>query len=566
MLNSWLISLDSDSVSRGRHRPVSSYQRKESLMSSKHRLSWALLALILGLSLMVFGCSSDDDDNPTDPGGGGGGTDGVGSISGVITDQNGIPRFGATVGVNAQTATSNEQGYFVLTAVAEGSQIVTFYLDGYMSTFRVAEIVEGQSVHFGEIVLVLVESGTVQADVGGRVATGDGDGEVEFEADSFVDGAGNVYDGEVTVQLNAVLPDDDEFYGTFPGEFEGVREDGETVVPFVSFGFMTVEMMSESKAPLQLADGVTAALSLTIPEDKAMTAPATIPMWYFDETTGQWMEEGEATLDGNVYTADVAHFTTWNWDLPVDDICSITGVVVNSEGNPVSGARVVSSGVDVAIMDEVFTNSAGEYNVRAVKNSQTNVWAVSGSQASEAVLVSVGEECPLVLDIDLVLQVSAYTISLTWGETPSDLDSRFYIPMTWSTEYDYYHIYFGNQGTFGQNPFAQLDTDDTTSYGPEIITGTRLYEGRFQYWVHNWSGNDSAALQASGAVVQLEVAGGLWLFEAIDVPLEGADPSGWWHVCDFVNNGGTVTVESVMEFQPQLTEGYTTSGKEVHIK
>lgn len=522
-------------------------------MRPKHRLTWALMALMLGLSLVFFGCSSDDDDDPTDPGGGGGGggIDGAGSISGVIVNESGSPRSGATIGVAAQTTTSNEQGYFVLSAVPEGTQIVTFGMDGYMSTFRVAEVREGQTVHYDDVVLLTVEEGTIQADAGGQVTTGDGDGSVRFEADSFVDDQGNGYDGEVTVQLNAMLPEDDEFYGTFPGEFEGVREDG-TEVPFVSFGFMTVELTGADKEPLQMADGTTASLQLTISEDKARTAPATIPMWYFDEETGLWMEEGEATLAGNVYTADVEHFTTWNWDLPLDDVCSITGTVVNNDGAPVGGARVVSSGVDVAIMDEVYSDASGQFTVRAVKNSITDVWAISGSQASTPIRVNVGEECPVVLEQNLVLQVAAYSVSLTWGPTPSDLDSHLYVPATWDENLNYYHIYFGNSGTFSSHPYAALDTDDTSSYGPEIISGTSLYEGRFQYWVHNWSGNDSAQIQSSGAMVQLEVAGGLWVFEAADVSLEGADTSGWWHVCDFVVSGGAVSVEPVMEFETPL--------------
>ena len=517
----------------------------------KNRLAiFTLLAALAALALVVAGCS--DDDSPSEPGGGGGTDPGTGSVSGVVSGVSGWPFSGATVTVGDASAATNEQGYFVLSGVPEGETLVAVTADGYLPTFRVVEVVEGGDTHLDDLVLALWEVATLDAATGGQVATNDGDGAVTFAADSFVDAAGNAYDGEVTVQLNAVLPGDAEFYGTFPGDFEGVRENGDTV-PFVSFGFMGVELTGVDKSPLQLADGATASLSLTIDPGKAMDAPATIPMWWFDEDAGVWREEGAATLEGNVYTADVAHFTTWNWDLPLDDVCSITGVVRTDTGNTVEGARVVSRGVDMAIMDEALTDGEGRFTVRAVKNSLTDVWAIMGSLASEPVRVTVGEECPVVLTDPLVLTVPAYTISLTWGAEPSDLDSHLLIPMTWDTAFDYYHIYYSSMGTLGADPYAMLDTDDTSSYGPEIITGTQLYDGRFQYWVYNWSGDDSAELQASGAMVVLSAGGRQYVYEAADVSLEGADLTGWWHVFDMVVAGGVVSVEPVMEFQPEFS-------------
>ncbi len=519
-----------------------------------HNNRFIILSLALVLSLtMVFGCSDDD---PVDPGGGNNnpGLENVGSISGIVSLAGGSPISGATVSTGAQNTTTNEDGYFVLTAVPEGNTLVAFNSNGYTSTFRMAEVRSISATHFPDVVLVSVESGVVDGTTGGQVATGDGDGAVTFVANSFVNAAGEGYTGDVTVQINAMVTEDEHFYGTFPGEFSGIREDG-TVVPMVSFGFMSVQMLNADKSPLNLADGVTAELNLRISADKVAAAPATIPMWYFDENDGLWHEEGEAVLAGNTYTADVAHFTTWNWDVPVTDICSITGVVVDDLGNVVNGARVQSRGVDAAIMAETFTADDGTFTVNALKNSLTDVWAVSGSRASEAQRVTVLEECPVALAEALVLQVPAYTISLTWGENPNDLDTHWLIPATWTEDYDLYRIYYSNQGQFGDDPYAALDTDDTSSYGPEIVTGTRLYPGRFQYWVFNYSDDTSSGLRTSGASVQLEVGGNLWQFNVTDVASAGADSTGWWHVfnMDVSEEGSAVTVESVMEFQPRYT-------------
>ena len=43
-------------------------------------------------------------------------------------------------------------------------------------------------------------------------------------------------------------------------------------------------------------------------------------MWYFDEESGWWKEEGEATLVGNEYVAQLPHFSYWNCDAPFETV------------------------------------------------------------------------------------------------------------------------------------------------------------------------------------------------------------------------------------------------------
>ncbi|HOX24147.1 MAG TPA: carboxypeptidase regulatory-like domain-containing protein [Candidatus Krumholzibacteria bacterium] len=524
----------------------------------------ALLAIASVLAV-VGGCSDDDD--PADPGDGDdylGGT-----ISGVVAESDGDPIEGATIAAGGRATTTNQDGFFVLTEVPAGEGLLAASKTGYLPTFRVEAVTEGGSLHYADLVLILVETGTIDGAAGGSVETADGHGRVEFGPNSFVDGAGNPYTGEVTVQLNALRPGDGGFYGAFPGEFAGIDLDG-AEVPFVSFGFMSVEIAGEDKAPLELADGVTATLELGVAQEMIPDAPATIPLWFFDEAEGVWREEGEATLDENVYLASVSHFTTWNWDLPVEDICGISGVVLGEDELPIAGARIISRGVDWAIMDEVVTNAAGAFTVRAVRNAATDVWAIMGSMASDAVRVTVGDVCPYVLEEPLVLTLELFTISLTWGETPEDLDAHLLVPMTWDLGFDHYHLYYGNMGTLSDNPYAFLDTDAQYSYGPEIIRGTRLYEGRFQCWVHNYADGgepptepdpeSSANLRASGARVQLQVGSDLRIYEASALSLTGADTTGWWHVFDLVVDGGVLSVESIMEFQPRFSDTGVYSG------
>ena len=62
---------------------------------------------------------------------------------------------------------------------------------------------------------------------------------------------------------------------------------------------------------LQIASGKTATITIPIPSAMQANAPASIPLWYFDETKGIWKEEGSATKQGNNYVGTVAHFSFW---------------------------------------------------------------------------------------------------------------------------------------------------------------------------------------------------------------------------------------------------------------
>nr|WP_306802989.1 tetratricopeptide repeat protein [Pectobacterium polaris] len=84
-------------------------------------------------------------------------------------------------------------------------------------------------------------------------------------------------------------------------------------------------------------------------------------------------------------------------------------------------------------------------------------------------------------------------IVLTWGEKPADLDPHLIYPGN--------HIYFSHK----KGRDANLDVDDTDSFGPETITIDKKRLGEsYIYAVHDYSNGDKAnslALSASSAKV-----------------------------------------------------------------
>ncbi|MEL1263913.1 tetratricopeptide repeat protein [Pseudoxanthomonas putridarboris] len=73
-------------------------------------------------------------------------------------------------------------------------------------------------------------------------------------------------------------------------------------------------------------------------------------------------------------------------------------------------------------------------------------------------------------------------VVLSWGADPLDLDSHLVFPGN--------HVYFGKKSGDGAN----LDVDDTDSYGPETITLQRSGNGiAYEYAVHDFSNLDRPA-------------------------------------------------------------------------
>jgi hypothetical protein len=81
-----------------------------------------------------------------------------------------------------------------------------------------------------------------------------------------------------------------------------------------SLGMLSVELEADNGSKLQIAPGKLAEMQIQIPDNMVVTAPVTISMWYFDDVSGYWKEEGQANKVGNKYIAHVGHFSTWNCD------------------------------------------------------------------------------------------------------------------------------------------------------------------------------------------------------------------------------------------------------------
>ncbi|HHV80203.1 TPA: hypothetical protein GXX44_00785 [bacterium] len=219
---------------------------------------------------------------------------------------------------------------------------------------------------------------------------------------------------------------------------------------------------------------------------------------------------------------------------------SISGTVKNAvTGDALSGATVKAGGI------QTTTGSNGTYKLENVPaGTQTVTASKTGYITDSKQVLVVGDQETTNVNFALSPPTAAgqIRIVLTWGENPEDLDSHLLVPTSDNNGDLGYEVYFGEEGSDTAYPFAKLDTDDTTSYGPETVTIYQRYTQKYKYFVHHWYGTGDLA--HSGAVVK--VYSGASLIKTYNVPTTQTANHFYWYVFD-INSDGSITDRNVIQ-------------------
>lgn len=151
---------------------------------------------------------------------------------------------------------------------------------------------------------------------------------VTIPKSSLVKNDGSDYNGTVDIAVVYLSPaDSPAMEPLMPGaDLMAIANDGDTV-PLISYGMVNVEMTDEDGNPLQLKEGCEA--NLKYPASKGFSSRDTIPLWYFNEESGLWVEEGYSTRQGDNYVGSVKHFTWWNCDIKLENGASFRCRLIN---------------------------------------------------------------------------------------------------------------------------------------------------------------------------------------------------------------------------------------------
>ncbi len=325
-------------------------------------------------------------------------------VFGTLTDEYGEAVAGAQVTCHAKSTTTDENGVFYMTDVwaVNGRVICHAHKHGYMST-HYATPYQGDLTSF-RMLLSKADEQQINSSLQNSVFFGNA--EVKFGPNAFVDTQnGTPYNGIVTVKSKHFDPASPYFKEQMPGgDFRGTAVDG-SVYQLISYGAIDVELEGEQGEALNLAAGELATIIVQVPDFLLANAPAHIPLWHFEETVANWEEAGEATLVGNTYVGEVPHFSSWNYDDPVDPDCAISGQVLDCTGNPVPSVPVHVGPL------MVYTDADGFYNTNIASDvsfevyiEQTYDFGLSDAHFDVQALAS-GEEYAMQ---DLIMHCTAF--------------------------------------------------------------------------------------------------------------------------------------------------------------
>jgi hypothetical protein len=291
------------------------------------------------------------------------------NLQGNVLDENGQPAENVVIKVGSEFSTTDDKGYFRMNnaALDKNAALVSAQKAGYFTAYRTFNATSGTN----QVVIKLIKknlSGTVSGTNGGDVTLTNGT-KISLPGNGIVKASDNSnYTGTVNVYASFIDPTAADILERVPGSFMANDKDGKRVF-LTSYGMMAVELESTAGEKLQVKSGNTATLTYAIPSSLQSTAPATIPLWYVDEATGLWKEEGVATKQGNNYVGTVQHFSFWNCDIGVLAI-TLNTTLKTSKGLPLVNASVVIS-ADKYGSAFGYTDSLGQ--VKGLVPANTNL-------------------------------------------------------------------------------------------------------------------------------------------------------------------------------------------------
>ena len=286
-----------------------------------------VLALLLTLFLTACGGSSSSSSSDSGSGSAGDATyteaDTAIALQGTVVDDRGIAISGATVKVlsglaklaGSDVVSTGTDGSFAFTLDAVTPAVVRIEKAGFVPMIRAAGAARNNA-QFAALVMLLPVASTQSFDPtqGAVLRVPGSSARVELAANSLVRGDGQPPSGTAVASVTPIDPSRNI------SDMPGLMVDATSGTPIESLGALAVNFSDAAGAPLNLASGQTATIRIPATPAAGVVLPASFPLYYLNEATGVWTQEGTALLrsdaatGGQYYEGTVSHFSFWNAD------------------------------------------------------------------------------------------------------------------------------------------------------------------------------------------------------------------------------------------------------------
>jgi len=362
-----------------------------------------------------------------------------GAIAGVVVaSDTGLPLAGVQVQVAGSTGSTAADGSFSQSGLGSTErQVVRFVRDGYADTFATTAVTSDATASVTGRMVPIAARTTFDNSAGTTLTDSNSAASVIIPPAAVVDAAtGVVPQGAITLQIAVINPATNP--ANMPGNY--TASTGSTIE---SFGALSVQLRDAAGKRLNLATGKSATIRIPL-MSRSDQPQQTIPLFYFNETTGLWVEEGTATLAGvapnQYYEGIVTHFSTWNADKVVDTIF-VNGCLSGAVNQPLGGITVRSSGIDYSGVAVVRTDTQGKFRVAIRRNGlasiaaaypRSSTAATAGPSANDLTLPAclmlspAGEKSPPVFLVPVVSMVAPSGSPVTFAAVMASDDRLTY--------------------------------------------------------------------------------------------------------------------------------------------
>lgn len=431
----------------------------------------------------------------------------------VLSSATGAPVSGAAVRFSGTTLTTDSQGTFSqATSPAIPRLVVEGDATGFERLYGVTEVLGTvPSVSILRLTPFGVTS-TITVASGGSVTDTASPASLTVPANALLAAGGGAAPATVDIRVTAVNVGSDS--NLLSGDYTD-----SSGTPVQSFGAATIT----PSVPLEVVSGQQLALQIPL-STRSNVAAASASLYYFDTSTGRWVQEGTATLvsgTASYYQASVTRFAQWMVGAAISGAVTVTGCVEDDTGAPAPNVRMAGDGVNYSSINSATTNASGQFSVLAPANSSLVLQGRRGAFLTNALAVNVASSAVSIPTCLTIPTTNAATMRLTWGEFPRDIDSHLHVPGG-------AHVYYVSHGSLAAEPFANLDVDDVTGFGPEVTTIRRPKIGIYRFYLHNFSQTFSPGMTGSPTSVELNYAGRTVVF----TPPAGEGTALYWHLFD----------------------------------